>query len=247
MAIEKKWEAFPSVAFSANGTVDGIVTIPLTFGLYTKQKILLKSNTQGGKALEIKRVLSSTQVVVGPDGAKLDVVSDVSAFTTADSATLEAAEQPRPSIPLQEHERAVYEEEPVVAKRVILVDQLGEKYNDSNRLPVDAQVSVVVPPVSVDLDAFSATPDNVLMVGTEDGTKTGVKHAAVIDANKDLRVMQMGQLVPARFDAIAVTYPTAASEVYTYKVGGTGGTTVAIVTVVYTDSGKGTLSSVART
>jgi len=101
--------------------------------------------------------------------------------------------------------------------------------------------------INVNVDAFSATPDNTLMVGSEDGTKTGTKHAAVIDSDKNLHVMNMGQLVPNIFDAIAVTYPSVSQEAYTYKLGGVAGVTVATVTVTYTDATKTILTSVART
>lgn len=53
-------------------------------------------------------------------------------------------------------------------------------------------------------------------------------------------------LSEVNFDYIAATYPTSSSEVYTYKNGGSGGTTVATITVVYTDSTKETLSSVTK-
>lgn len=56
-----------------------------------------------------------------------------------------------------------------------------------------------------------------------------------------------GVLVPEAFDYILATYPTTSSEVYTYKSGGSGGTTVATVTVVYTDSTKEVLTSVTKT
>jgi len=51
--------------------------------------------------------------------------------------------------------------------------------------------------------------------------------------------------IPAH-DYIAVTYPTTSSEVYTYKVGGSGGTTVGVITVVYTSSTKEVLTSVTK-
>lgn len=43
--------------------------------------------------------------------------------------------------------------------------------------------------------------------------------------------------IPAH-DYIGVAYPTATREVYTYKNGGSGGTTVATITVNYTDTTK---------
>lgn len=40
---------------------------------------------------------------------------------------------------------------------------------------------------------------------------------------------------------------TSTSDTYSFKVGGSGGTLVATVAVVYTDSTKGTISTVTRT
>lgn len=48
-------------------------------------------------------------------------------------------------------------------------------------------------------------------------------------------------------DYIAVTYPTSSTEVYTFKQGGVSGTTVATMTVTYTDGTKENISSIART
>ena len=48
-------------------------------------------------------------------------------------------------------------------------------------------------------------------------------------------------------DYIGVAYPNGTTETYTFKTGGSGGTTVATVTVVYTDSTKANLSSVTKT
>ena len=40
------------------------------------------------------------------------------------------------------------------------------------------------------------------------------------------------------YDYFAVTYPLATQEVYTFKTGGAGGTTVATITLNYTDATK---------
>lgn len=49
------------------------------------------------------------------------------------------------------------------------------------------------------------------------------------------------------YDYLAATYPNSTTEIYTYKTGGSGGTTVAVLTVVYTDSTKDFVSNVTRT
>lgn len=56
-----------------------------------------------------------------------------------------------------------------------------------------------------------------------------------------------GVLVSENFDYVGASYPDTVTEVYTYKTGGSSGTTVATVTVVYTDATKETLTSVTRT
>lgn len=70
----------------------------------------------------------------------------------------------------------------------------------------------------------------------------------VVASNQgNLSVLNSDNLVPYAFDYIGATYPTSASEAYTYKTGGAGGSTVATVTVVFTDSTKSVLTSVTRT
>ena len=54
-------------------------------------------------------------------------------------------------------------------------------------------------------------------------------------------------LVPFVFDYIGANYAGATADVYTYKTGGAGGTTVATITVNWTDATKTVLVSVVRT
>lgn len=48
------------------------------------------------------------------------------------------------------------------------------------------------------------------------------------------------------FDYISIAYPTTVQEVYTYKSGGSGGTTVATVTVNYVDATKEFISNLTK-
>lgn len=55
-------------------------------------------------------------------------------------------------------------------------------------------------------------------------------------------------LVPEVYDYVAITYPTTSSEVYTFKTGGSGGTTISTITLTYSDAvTKEILTSVAKT
>jgi len=67
-----------------------------------------------------------------------------------------------------------------------------------------------------------------------------------IDETNPLSVELPGFKLPD-YDYIAATYPNSTTEVYTYKSGGSSGTTVGVVTVVYSDASKEILTSVERT
>jgi len=54
-------------------------------------------------------------------------------------------------------------------------------------------------------------------------------------------------LVNFEYDYISVDYPDSVTEVYAYKLGGASGVTKGTITVVYTDSTKENISTVART
>jgi len=54
-------------------------------------------------------------------------------------------------------------------------------------------------------------------------------------------------LVTEPFDFIGATYPDTTTETYTFKSGGSSGSTVATVTVVYTDATKEFISTVTKT
>lgn len=55
-----------------------------------------------------------------------------------------------------------------------------------------------------------------------------------------------GTLIVSLYDYISAAYPIDTTEVYTFKVGGSGGTTVATVTIVYLDNTKAKVSTVTR-
>lgn len=54
-------------------------------------------------------------------------------------------------------------------------------------------------------------------------------------------------LIPFAFDYVAYTNTSPTIDTYVYKTGGSGGATVATITITYTDSTKTQVSTVART
>lgn len=219
MAYERHWEEVAPRLLTSNGNSAGYFSVADLTGFYVKQSIVFKSNTQVEKELQIKRIdVNAGLIYVGTRDTNINKFEDISAFTLADSAFVFAAKQEKSSVTPLDQEKATYETEPIVAKRVILVDDKGRKISEANPLPVDATVSVVVPPVTVDLDAFSATPDNVMTVGSIDGTKTGEKYGwvnnikqqimASHDRKRDAFYLDISSKKDRRLDKFEYTSPT---------------------------------------
>jgi hypothetical protein len=92
-----------------------------------------------------------------------------------------------------------------------------------------------------DARTSSGTPENV--TATDVGTKRG------LDVNMvggSVTTSLGGLLGSLSYDFIAVTYPDAITEVFTYKTGGSGGSTVAVITVVYTSITKDYVLTVTK-
>ena len=159
---EKKFKALAPQALTANGTSIGSLKIADPGLVKVKQKIRLSANTLPDLDLEIKRVEEDDTIFVGEVSKPIDNRTDISAYTIALSAAISWPEdQKRPNITADEFERAVYEEEPTVAKRVVLVDKLGKKYATDNPLPVqlsDGQINIGT--VNAELEVALSHKDN---------------------------------------------------------------------------------------
>lgn len=140
--LEKRFAAVPAQVLTANGTTSGLVQIADTSLFKVKQCLYVASNTKPNLELEVKKVISPTQMVVGPLTGSIVATADISLYLVADGANVFANEQRRPTIIGDEFERATYEEEPTVAKRVILVDEFGNRITEANPLPTTAEVNL---------------------------------------------------------------------------------------------------------
>jgi hypothetical protein len=157
MAYEKLWKLIGPKPFTSDGGTDGRVTIADTVHFKVKQLIILKSSSILQEIYQVNRVENSTTLYLGPVNSRIEARSDLSLFTTADSATIEAIVQPRSKVPEQEVERITYDEEPTVARRVVLVDPYGDYYTLDSPLPVDAVLNVD----SLDISLDAKTGDNI--------------------------------------------------------------------------------------
>lgn len=163
MALERKWLAVTATTLTADGSSVGTVTLTDTAGFRTKQLVFLASSAVQPAQFQVQEVLSKTQLVLGPIGPKVgrQNFSDVSAYLIADGASLGAPEQNKNNIPDKDHYAAIYESDPVVADRVILVDQYGNFYGEGNALPIIFDGTVAVGDVEIKYG------DNILKVNSD--------------------------------------------------------------------------------
>ena len=169
---EKRFFAIPPQALTANGTVDGTITIGSTYCWKVGQIVTVVSTTVSPRRLKIKAVLSETTLKVGEINTPIYKFSNVSDLLTANSAMIELiddsinsgsqASNRRPVIDLHEIQRQVYEEEPTVALRSHMVDWLGRSYSTSNPIPVQlSDGSINIGTVNAELEVQLSHQDNV--------------------------------------------------------------------------------------
>jgi hypothetical protein len=151
--FERKW---PTVILTPISVANHVVTVSSTAGLHTKQIVTLSKTGQQSQDFEIKRVLSDTQIQVGSaDSGMLSFMNPVQ----FNGGMLTMSEQERNKFDSNIVLRAVYEEEPAVALRNLLVGRYGNPIDTSidtqgnNRLQVDADKLPDSDDIIIDRDA----------------------------------------------------------------------------------------------
>jgi hypothetical protein len=146
LATEKAWLAVPASDFTADGTQFGVVTIADTTGYKVKGYAFIAATGQNVQQLQIQRVISSTQLILGRLGTspQPNQYVDLRAYTVASNATIGFPEQPKNKIKPDDIEQATYEADPTVAVRVIPVDPYGGLVGPDNPLAVtfDGTISI---------------------------------------------------------------------------------------------------------
>lgn len=172
MSSERKWPAYGTASLTVDADNNGRMSVANTFGLYVKMLVSLKSNTAPQIDLEVKEILSQTEIRLGPVGTSINDFSKLSAYLVSDSASISGAAQPMRQIDPKDIENATYAREPIVAKRSIAVDKYGNFYDTNNPLPITITSGVELEfkndsgnplPVSVDslpLPTGASTSDN---------------------------------------------------------------------------------------
>lgn len=155
MAIERNWETISLSPISVSGS---IITVSTTIGLKAKQKISLSKPLVLTKTFEIKRVMTSTTILVGDPSKPIGTTADATEF---DGGDLLVFEQERNTIGGTPIIRAVYDEEPTCALRVSPVDWMGNRYTDENPFPVYLSESAPVGELVNEFNSISSVAKDV--------------------------------------------------------------------------------------
>lgn len=181
---EKRFKAVPPQFFTSDGDIYGKITVAAdACGLFkVKQQVVITANTLPNLNLEIKRIDGPNIIYLGPHPGNINDRTDMSAYTVALSSAIYAIEQPRTSVPEEQVERLTYEEEPTVARRVVIVDQCGDKVNTDNPLPVTIDGTVNIADIRI--------------TACDDDPKPGDKHSSVRVSNceNDLEINPDGSI-----------------------------------------------------
>ena len=130
LLTERTW---PSVLITPISITGNVITVPDTCNLKVKQKVILSKTGLDPGEFEIKRVMSRTTLMVGPVGKNIRKVSEAEQYN---GGSLSVSEQSRNVLGDAPIIRAVYDEEPTLALRNIMVDKYGDYFNKDNPFPV---------------------------------------------------------------------------------------------------------------
>lgn len=173
--FEKLWLAVPPTLFTADGGMQGQIQVTDTKGFRVKASVAIVCPSQPNLLLQIKRVLSSTLMLVGPLGKSINDRSDLSSYTVLLGAYLYQDVQDRVTIAPADIVQAVYDQEPAVRIRTGLVDGYGNDIDNDNPLPVAFDGTVSIGTVKVEGNngnTIEPNPDGSINVNILPSTST---------------------------------------------------------------------------
>jgi hypothetical protein len=167
--MDCKYDLCGPLAFTADGGVQGMVTVSSVYHLKLGAFVLISANNLSPVRLQIKKILSNTQLIVGVDG-DINNRYDISAYTVALNGFLLQPEQGKVDVEDGQIHKFVFEHGPTNAFRNILVNRLGNAFDENNPIPMMIPNSINSPIQISDLTDLTTQLDEisdaVMYVGT---------------------------------------------------------------------------------
>jgi hypothetical protein len=152
--VLKEFKVYPNVGpllFTSDGTTEGLVTVADTIGLYQYAEVVVSALGKPDKQLQIKRIISKTQIIVGPRDfsprwSAIDLYTVIlGATVTQPTQTYDVATISGEGDILS----SVFESFPIAALRVYNVDPYGNPYSVDNPLPVVMEGTMTIADVRI--------------------------------------------------------------------------------------------------
>jgi hypothetical protein len=156
---EQQWL---SVFLSPISVANSVITVSDTFGLHPKAPIQLKDLAGNVQDFEIKRVLNDTQIQIGNIGN--GITGPFLNPVQFDGGSLQMGEVNRNKFGSELVLRAVYQEEPALALRNLLVNKYGAAIDTS--IGVDGKISLKVDAGLQNQDPLPYTDDVKIVYGS---------------------------------------------------------------------------------
>lgn len=217
MALERQWESISPVLFISDGGEDGSIELSDTVNFRVKQKVKIEALSTPTIILEVKKVLSPTKLLVGPSDKNIKSRLNLTNYTVANVAKISAEEQEKVIVPKDDQYKSTYEQEPVVARRVINVDEYGNFYRIDNPMPVQlSNGSINIGTVNGELEVQLSRRDNNPDAGDiHDSVRLGnqnyeLSYTANDDESKAAAdVTALNKLIDIPHDDVEITQFTA--------------------------------------
>jgi len=198
--LERKLLAIAPQLFTADGTTNGVVKVADSCLFRFRQDVIIRATGLNPLKVEVKEIADSTTILVGAPIYSFKDRVDISAYTTALGATIEAQRQAIKAIDHLEIGLSAFERSPVAAYRSVLVDKCGNIIDEDNPLSVGID-NITISDIDVKLkhNGVDPQPNNgdTVAIGNN---KTGVNSRLLeINKNLDIDTRAHGWTISAKF------------------------------------------------
>lgn len=155
MAITNLLQAITAKLLTSNGTSGGVVTIADTSIFQEQQVVKIAGTAKPTITVQIQRINSATQMIVGPINSAPPTVTNISTYTVAAASNISADEQQKRVRGGDSVIISQFQPGPAVAQRNLIVDPLGVPISSTNPLPTSTTISGQ--PIHTIVDSGSVT------------------------------------------------------------------------------------------
>lgn len=253
--------AVSSDSFPTTQAVSGTVTANAGTNLNTSALALESGGNLAAIKADVDKIPSQGQALAAASTPVVLPVAQITALTPPAAITNYANETGGNLATIAAKDFATQTTLALIKAKTDNVDvALSTRLKPADTLTKVTTVDTITNPVAVTGTFFQVTqPVSAAALPLPSGASTagnqttGNASLASIDTKLSGTLMTTGTtteltgLMPKVFDYISANYSGSTADVYTYKAGGSGGTTAATLTVNWTDSTKTVLSTVVRT